>query len=139
MPKNVLKLDDDDYDFVLIGIVTSHRDYRVTRDVNLALGITLERKEDYLVFEKKRGQEIGFPHFKFVNEQEDQYYILGNKSENGLLIPEQRQMDFFLLVKSGMSDIDRSALVKSLKVIDQFQAVFPIEVTGLRSKENLLF
>ncbi|MFM2136213.1 MAG: hypothetical protein RL021_1613 [Bacteroidota bacterium] len=139
MPKNVLKLDDDDYDFVLIGIVTSHRDYRVTRDVNLALGITLERKEDYLVFEKKRGQEIGFPHFKFVNEQEDQYYILGNKTENGLLIPEQRQMDFFLVVKSGMSDIDRSALVKSLKEIDQFQAVFPIEVAGLRSKENLLF
>lgn len=139
MPKNVLKLDDEDYDFVLIGIVTSHRDYRVTRDVNLALGITLERVDDYLVFEKKRGWEIGFPHFKFVNEQEDQYYILGNKSENGLLIPEQRQMDFFLLVKAGMSDIDRSALVKSLKGVDLFQAVFPIDVAGLRSKENLLF
>lgn len=139
MPRNVLKLDDEDYDFVLVGIVTSHRDYRVTRDVNLALGITLERTDDYLVYEKKRGQEIGFPHFKFVNEQEDQYFILGNKSENGLLIPEQRQMDFFLLVKAGMSEIDRTEIVKSLKEVEHFQAVFPIDVTGLRSKENLLF
>jgi hypothetical protein len=139
MAKLVLKFDEDDFDFVLIGIVTSHRDYRVSRDVNLALEITLERTEDYSIVEKKRGQEIHFPFFKFTNEHEDQYFILGNKVETGLLIPEQKQLDFFLMVKPGQSTIDRAELVRLLKKDNRFQAVFPIEVAGLKSKQNLLF
>ena len=139
MAKTVLKFDEEDYDFVLIGIVTSHRDYRVSRDVNVALGITLERVDDYSIIERKRREELFFPFFKYTNEQQDQFFVLGNKGESGLLLPEQRQMDYFLLVKPGMSTIERSELIRGLKESAQFQAIFPIEVAGLKSKENLLF
>ena len=139
MAKSILKIDDDEYDFILIGISSGFRDFRVCREVNTSLGLDLCRMEDYTVFDRKRDSDLAFPFFEFVNEHEDRFYIIGNKSDGALLIPEQRQLDFFLLVKPGMSPFDRSEIVKTLNKVPQFQGAFPIDVMSLKSKENLLF
>lgn len=139
MAKSVLKLEDDDYDFILIGIASSFRDFRVCREVNSSLGIELHRTEDYSIHDRKKETEVLFPYFGYTTEQEDQYYVIGNKSEGGLLIPEQKQLDFFLVIKPGMSPIDRTEIVRALHRNSVFQGVFPLNVNSLKSKDNLLF
>ena len=55
MAKTVIKLtNDDDYDFIVIGIVCQHRDYRLCHELNQLLHINLNKKEDYSVFNNKR-------------------------------------------------------------------------------------
>ena len=72
MKKVVLRIDENEqYGFVLIGIVCQHRDYRLCREINLALDISLARDNDFEVFTKKRMEAMTFTRFSFTNEEED--------------------------------------------------------------------
>jgi hypothetical protein len=74
MKKVVLRIDENEqYGFVLIGIVCQHRDYRLCREINLALDISLARDNDFEVFTKKRMEAMTFTRFSFINEEEDEY------------------------------------------------------------------
>lgn len=139
MAKTVLKFDDEEFDFILIGMASSYRDFRVCREVNKALSITLVRSDDYTITDAKRGQELAFPFFSYQSDAEDQYCIIGNRSELGILIPERKQIDFFLVVKPGATPINVHDLTTELKNSKLIQAVFAIDVHELRSKQNLLF
>jgi hypothetical protein len=139
MAKKVIKFDEEEFNFLLIGMVSSYRDFRVCREVNRSLSIALARGEDYAIIDVKRKEEILFPFFSYQSEAEDQYSIIGNRSERGILIPEQKQIDFFLVVKPGATPIRITELISLLKSSPLLQAVFAIDVNKLKSKQNLLF
>lgn len=116
MKKVVLRIDENEqYGFVLIGIVCQHRDYRLCREINLALDISLARDNDFEVFTKKRMEAMTFTRFSFTNEEEDEYYMLANKGDGGMLLPEQKQIDYFLLIRPGRNEIDSGNLLPELK------------------------
>lgn len=139
MGKTILKIDDEVYDFILIGIVSTFRDFRICRDINAALELELQRGDDYTILDAKRNSEVAFSFFEYYTEQEDQYFVIANRADDGLLIPEHKQLDYFLLIKPGMTPIDPTDIIKQLQPIAGFQAVFSIDVRTLKSKGNLLF
>jgi hypothetical protein len=140
MKKVVLRIDEDEqYGFILIGIVCQHRDYRLCREVNLALGISLARDNDFEVFTKKRMEAMTFTRFAFRSEEEDEFFLLANKGEGGLLVPEQKQIDYFLLVRPGRNEINSADLLPPLKQINMVLGAYPFEPKELRSRDNLLF
>lgn len=139
MGKTILKIDDEVYDFILIGIVSTFRDFRICRDINAALELELQRGDDYSILDAKRNSEVAFSFFEYYTEQEDQYFVIANRAEEGLLIPEHKQLDYFLLIKPGMTPIDPTDIIKQLQTIAGFQALFSIDVRTLKSKGNLLF
>ena len=100
MPKTILRLDDDDqYDFILVGIACQYKDYRLCHDLNTGLEIQLRRENDYEIFNGKRMENISFSFYRFVTGEDDHYFLLSNKGRQGLLIPEQKQIDYFFMVK----------------------------------------
>ncbi|MFM7218424.1 MAG: IPExxxVDY family protein [Bacteroidota bacterium] len=139
MAKTVLKYGDEEFDFLLIGIATTYRDFRVCREINQALSIEMVRVDDYLIYDPKREEDIPFPFFEFCNEQEDRYHLIGNKSDRGLLVSEQKNLDFFLLVKPGQSELDVTEIAQRIKPLRMFQGVFVLDPIKLKSKEYLLF
>ena len=139
MEKTILKIDDEVYDFILIGIVSTFRDFRICRDINTTLELELQRGSDYTILDGKRDTELAFSFFEYNTEQEDQYFVISNKTEEGLLIPERKQLDYFLLIKPGMTPIDPTEIIKHLQTVAGFQAVFTLDVRTLKSKGNLLF
>ncbi|HPD54949.1 MAG: IPExxxVDY family protein [Bacteroidota bacterium] len=140
MKKVVLRIDENEqYGFVLIGIVCQHRDYRLCREINLALDISLARDNDFEVFTKKRMEAMTFTRFSFTNEEEDEYYMLANKGDGGMLLPEQKQIDYFLLIRPGRNEIDSGNLLPELKKIPMILGAYAFEPKELKSRENLLF
>ncbi len=140
MKKVVLRIDEDEqYGFVLIGIVCQHRDYRLCREINLALDISLARDNDFEVFTKKRMEAMTFTRFSFINEEEDEYYMLANKGDGGMLLPEQKQIDYFLLIRPGRNEIDSGSLLPELKKVSMILGAYAFEPKELKSRENLLF
>ncbi|MBL0105673.1 MAG: IPExxxVDY family protein [Bacteroidetes bacterium] len=140
MAKTVLKLsNDDNYDFVLFGIVCQKKDYRLCREINLKLGLVLERKEDYAVFNNKRMEDHSFSFFEFVNDDEDRYNLISNRCQKGLLLPEQNQLDYLFVIRPEKVRIDDSALLAELKQISIVLGVFKLDPAKLKSKENLIF
>ena len=140
MPKTVLKLDDDDqYDFILVGIACQHKDYRLCHELNTRLGIILKRENDYEIFNGKRMENVSFSFYRYITNEDDCYYLLSNKGRQGLLIPEQKQIDYFFMVRENVKRIHQQELINRLKEISVILGTFSMDPKNLKSRENLLF
>ncbi|MCX6290523.1 MAG: IPExxxVDY family protein [Bacteroidetes bacterium] len=140
MAKTILKLDDEDqFDFMLIGIVSQHKDYRLGHELNAKFDLHLTRENDHEVFNNKRMEKISFSVFHFVTDEEDHYHLISNKGKNGLLIPEQKQIDFFLVIRENVKKISETEMINRLKAIKGVLGVFKTNPGKLKSRENLLF
>lgn len=140
MAKTVLKFDDDDqFDFILIGIVCQHKDYRLCHELNTTLDIVLKREEDYDIFNGKRMEQVSFSFYEYLTDEDDQYYLLSNKGKLGWLIPEQKQIDYFFIIRENVTRINQSELINRLKEVTIILGTFKMDPKNLKSRENLLF
>ncbi|REJ82835.1 MAG: IPExxxVDY family protein [Bacteroidetes bacterium] len=140
MAKTVLRLDDSDkFDFILIGIVCFHNDYRICREINISLDIKMVRMNDFDVFNNKRMETQGFAFFQYLSKEFDEFCLVANKNPKGILIPEQKQMDYFLMIRQGQHQYDSDELVHQLKNTNTVLGAYKLDVTQLKSKENLVF
>ena len=140
MKKNKLIIDYE-YDFNLIGIISTAKGYKLAWELNQALGIHLVKQSD-LIVGFKNNEEKGFGYYShqtqlnrlkvFKNRPVDQdagkYY----------LIPEFPHYDFIILADMGEQQ-SHEQLIKSIKSITSIQLAAPIPLEGLKSKSNFIF
>ena len=138
MAKYKLQLEDD-YDFDLIGICSSHSDYRLSWGINKELNIKLSKAEEFSIQYKKEGIHL-YSFYEYYDEEEHiEYYLVKNVSNNyKKLIPEKEQIDFFLIIKNNLLH-DVSDTLDQLRKIDSILTAFIFEVEELKSKSNLIF
>lgn len=167
MNKITFKLDIDfnsELDFNLIGISSSLRDYRLCHFINKHTGLnfifgkespidhngnlknkTAEELDFHIVYDtKSKSKKENKHHFQMYRYCCDkfnyEYYIINNKSqENGVLVPEAVNFDYFMIIKHYIDTEDLDSLMDSLKSIDSIMLVKEIDPTLLKSKENLIF
>ncbi len=162
MGRHTLKIEYD-YDFVLIGISSHEKDYRLCWALNNALEIELTKTESLEIKSRKQDTPSFFSLFKYENEDEfKEFFILSNLSENkqfvskedtlfnksskgsqstenGILIPEHKQMGYFFIIKGEVSDKEVEAVIKNIKKIDMILTAVQIDAAELKSKTNLVF
>ena len=128
-----------DFDFSLIGISCHAPDYRLSWALNKHFDIDLERLKDIDLQLDKTTK--GFFSFYSFDDEESHTAInlISNRSSAGYLIPEMKQMDYFIQYWGPFSDIefvDFNQQIRGLPVVLTSLIVDPIE---LKSKHNLLF
>lgn len=162
MGKHTLKIEYD-YDFVLIGISSHEKDYRLCWALNNVLELELTKTESLEIKSKKEETPSFFSLFKYENEAEfKEYFVLSNLSENkhsvlkedtlfnksskesssaekDILIPEHRQMNYFFIIRGEITDSEAEKFIKRIKSIDMILTAVQIQPNELRSKANLIF
>ncbi len=140
MAKTILKLDaEDPFDFILVGIACQHKDYRLCHELNKVLEIELARDADYEIFNGKRMEKLTFSFYRYKNEEDDRYFLISNKGKPGVLIPEQKQIDYFLMIKENVKRINEAELLNKLKNVQVILGIFKFDPKQLKSRDNLLF
>jgi len=140
MAKTILKFDSNDaFDFLLIGIICHQKDYRLCHELNRKLSLELSRQNDYELRTPKRMNPAKFALFKYENEDEDVYYIFSNKGKDDLLIPEQHQVDYFLMIQENFKRIEIQDLINEIRNINLVLGAYPIDIKTLKSREHFLF
>ena len=140
MAKNILKISEEDkFDFALIGIICHHRDYRICMSLNNKLEINLSKQDEYVVFNNKRMEDQSFSFYEYVNEEEDRYNLISNKSLKGFLLPEQNQIDYLFLIRYVRMEVDVTEILKQLKQIPIILGAYKLDTSKLKSRENLVF
>ncbi|HEY9561071.1 MAG TPA: IPExxxVDY family protein [Anseongella sp.] len=138
MNKKILRVNYD-FDFTLIGIISPLRAYRLCWFLNNQLKMSLEREED-LSLRREPEEEVFFPrYFFYIEESETDFYVLGNRGTEGYLVPEQKEIDFFMLIYNLPGKDGGSDLIKKIKLIPEVQSAFLLDPGRLKSRENLLF
>jgi hypothetical protein len=128
-----------DYDFVLIGISSHEKDYRICWAINNKLGLNLVKAEPLEIKDKKQDDLSHFSLFSFeLPDEFREYFVIANRSEKGLLIPEQKQVDYFFIMRGEEEDESIMEKIRLIKEISLVQMAFRIDVNSLRSKQNLI-
>ncbi len=132
--------DDFEYDFTLVGISCHEKDYRICWGVNSYLAIALEKEEKPIeVYHKKNNRHSSHTIFSEINfDKEEEVHLIANRSKSGYLIPEQKHADYLLVIK-GDDVFRENEVIPKLKKINFVLTAFNIEVSMLKSKENLIF
>jgi hypothetical protein len=129
------------FDFELLGLVSPIKDYKLAWLINKAFDLNLVRENDLEL------EFISSPKLEISNYLLQLPYgfiqLLKNKALNSsmqlaYLIPELRSVDYFLLIQDQTEQMNIHTFMKFLTESPFIQSVMRIEVSKLKSKENLL-
>ncbi|MDG1277387.1 MAG: IPExxxVDY family protein [Algoriphagus sp.] len=129
------------YDFDLLGLVSPVRDYKAAWLINRELELNLVKVED-LELDFYNGTSLKISQY-FLSLPHGFVQLLKNKALNSTnqisyLIPELRSMDYFLLVQDETFQISINTFAEKLSQNPLVQNVMKLDVSKLKSKENLL-
>ncbi|MBT0812606.1 IPExxxVDY family protein [Litoribacter ruber] len=130
-----------EYEFDLIGLVAPLKDYKMAWVINNSLDLDLARTKDYqLEFINQPALVIS----QYILEKDHGFIqLLRNrsysKSDKALyLVPELKTIDYFLLLQDYTYELNINAYIEELSKHPYVQNVVKLDVTKLKSKENLL-
>jgi hypothetical protein len=138
--KKILRLSEEDkFDFTVVGIVCQLRDYRLCMALNKKFEIKLSKQDEYTVFNNKRMEDHLFSFYEYINEEEDRYNLISNKSQKGYLLPEQKQVDYLFILRLIRVTMDDQQILSALKEIPIILGAYKLEPAKLKSRGNLIF
>ena len=129
------------FDFELLGIVSPIREYRMAWLVNQELELNLVKVDD-LELEFLNSEKLEIAQY-FLSLPHGFIQLLKNKALNSAqqlayLFPELKILDYFLLVQDETEQLDLSNFMEKLSRNPLVQSIVRIDISKLKSKENLL-
>ena len=132
MPRHKLELDDD-FNFLLFGICSNAKDYRLAWSINKNLNLHLKREED--ISDTNR-----FSFFSFDDVANHvKYFLASNKSEGNIFVKELKQMDYLLITEGSLEYLDEENFITKLKNSETILAAYKLNPEILKAKQHLLF
>lgn len=129
------------FDFELLGLVSPVKDYKMAWLINKVMDLNLVRDNDFLLdFISAPRLEISnyFLPMPFGFIQLLKNKALNSSQQLAYLIPELRSMDYFLLIQDETEQTSCQNFVSLLSQNPFIQSVVRLDVSKLKSKENLL-
>lgn len=137
--KTILRIEYD-YDFHLWGIVTTLKDFQVCWEINQALRIKLKRKDDLEIQNPAKGRQLLFGLFAGNDRfEQGSFHLVANKYYNEYLIPEMKEIDYFLKYTCETGECELSEIFNHLKSVKRFVLVTKVNIQKLKSKHHLIF
>lgn len=127
------------YDFLLLGISSAENDYRLIWNINQHLGLAFVKTDNHKVMGKDGKKEYEFSNYRYEDEDTFlNYRFIANKSDEGPLIDELKNIDYLLVVQGDYTASFTKDLVSGLKNIEHVNGVFRIDPESLKYPEKLL-
>ncbi len=140
MKKSTLQITHQ-FDFDLLGLVAPLKDYKMAWIINKSLGFELTKVADFqLEFVSQPNLIIS----QYLQKKEHGYIqLLKNRcySDSSMvryLIPELKLVDYFLIMQDFTYQMDLNSYIEDLSTNSLIQNVVKLDITKLKSKENLL-
>lgn len=139
--QKVHKLDfHQELDFLLIGIISGHKDYRLCFELNKSLALEMYRCKDLVLSAGRPGSSTSHAWFTYGGNDRECYHLIGNRDldHTGFFMPEMRNVDYFLLIHGAASNFALDKVVEHLRQIKVVSAAYEIEPAELKSAEAFL-
>ena len=134
---------DFDYSFKMIGIISSAKEYKLAWSVNQLLKIHLIKVDD-INLQFQNDCNILVSTYLYLTEF-SQIRLLKNKSieftniAKPYLIPELKDYDYFIHILDEGCIFDEELIKEQLQDCGIIQYIKVIDVSELKSKDNLIF
>ncbi len=115
--------------FTLFGISCHLKDYRLSYHLNLGLELGFVKLDDFR----------GFSFYFFRDEDSFiSYYLLGNRGQEAILLPDLKQTDFLLLLEGPVKKLQKDYLLAGIKEIPNVLTAFEVRFETIRNYASML-
>ena len=119
----------------LLGLVSNLKDYTLTFHINNLLGLDLKKFDDLKPYPEGKQAYSWYCHWR--QGEPSSYYLVGNHHAEAKLIPSQKNLDFFILIKNG-TDQKTSEMASKLRKIDRVTGVFQLDMTKIKDMNIIM-
>lgn len=144
----------DDYE--LIAVHSSLDDYKLAYMLNKELGVQLSKNNAYVEIAIPEGKSA-FSNYIFDDEKNDVVWTLienkttiinSNKQTTSLfeqvditvfLLPEFKKADYLIKIENIDYGFDSESIIEKIQGIKNVTTAYTIDITNLKSKNNLIF
>jgi hypothetical protein len=125
--------------FTLIGISCHVKDYRISFLLNKHLGSDFLRMEDLKVALNNKKDPAEFSLYYYYDEDYfNTYYLVSNRSQEFVLAPEIKQVDFLMIVEGDFRKAKKDRLIKCIRNIPNVLMAYEIKFAEINNYETLL-
>lgn len=132
-----------EYEFDLIGVSTTVKEYKLAWAINNVLGIRLVKDKD-VEMDFKNDTFVVISNFIYETEN-SVFRLLRNRSfdqgagSQSFLVPELKDFDYMVLISGFEDTFSIEEVTHQLKALPEIEFLQRINISQLKSKENLIF
>jgi hypothetical protein len=125
------------FDFLLLAVICSYKDYRLCFELNQQLKLKLKREKDLEILSRQKNK-TSFSTFYFSSQDNEQFRVINNKGGTQAFIPEMRTIDYFIIIKNLNQKKSVDDLISRIKKIEIISGIYEMDPNELKSGENFL-
>lgn len=132
-----------EYEFELLGLTSTAKEYKLAWAINNLMAFRLVKHADHII-DFKDGKSLVISNYIYKTEHST-LRLFKNKSfdtayhSQGFLIPELKNFDYVVYIQGFEDSFLPEDLLKELRTLEEVIYIQKIDVQTLKSKENLIF
>jgi len=125
---------DNEMDAFVLAISCHQKSLKLAWEIGRTFDCELQATEEFennIYFIKSIH---GFPYYKWTDPSERfTFHLISNNSEASILVPSQKQIDYFFVVTGVYQELDFEEGARKIKNIDSVLTAFPIALPKIKS------
>ena len=121
-------------DFALLAINSHIKGYKLCWNINNSLQVNFEKQKDHNIKD-----ELWFARYMYICDDGIEYNLLENRSKKGYLIPNEKSVNYFLIVKNDYWQEDKAEFMKKLRDIEDVLLVFELDTALTKHIDRFIF
>jgi len=118
---------------VLVGIVSTEPDYKLSLAINKKFKISLKNSRPVIV-QDENGTDIAFSRFSDDASKKGPYELISNRLEKNFLIRKLKNIDYIFQIHNAVNTLEADNIMSLLRSTDSVTAVFNLDLKSLKDK-----
>jgi len=115
--------------------INSHiKAYKLCWNINSSMQLNFEKKNDHNIKE-----DLWFSRYTYISDDGIEYDLLANRSKKGYLVPSQKSINYFLVVKNDYWNQDKSDFMSKLRNIPDVLLAVELDTANLKHIDRFIF
>ena len=124
----------EELDFAVLAINSHIKGYKLCWNINNSLQLNFEKLNDHNIQE-----ELWFARYTHICDDGVEYNLLANRSKKGYLIPNQKSVNYFLVIKNDYWQQDKEEFISKLRKTKDILLVFELDTTLIKYVDRFIF
>ena len=125
---------DEEFDFIVLAINSHIKAYKLCWNINSSMQLNFEKKNDHNIKE-----DLWFSRYTYISDDGIEYDLLANRSKKGYLVPNQKSINYFLVVKNDYWKQDRLDFMIKLRSVPDVLLAFELDIASLKHIDRFIF
>ena len=124
----------EEFDFTVLAINSHKKAYKLCWNINSSMQLNFEKKKDHNI-----NEDLWFLRYSYISADGIEYDLLANRSKRGYLVPKQKNINYFLVVKNDSWIQDKQVFMSKLRSVPDVLLAVEIDTVNLKHIDRFIF